>query len=103
MRLPALNQKNKWLAFAVGYVGFCVLYIGTGRVHLGSPTQLAEIAARGDALGTLARVFVKMAHGVQGRERQLRADVQKLATTSGDRNEVAPKPGDTLILPLPPR
>ena len=67
------------------------------------PALLAEVAARGDALGTLARVFAKMAHGVQGRERQLRADVQKLATAAGDRREVAPKPGDTLILPLPPK
>lgn len=65
------------------------------------PALLAEIAARGDALGTLARVFAKMAHEVQGRERQLRADVQKLATA--DRREVAPRPGDTLALPLPPK
>ena len=39
---------------------------------------LAPIAARSDALGTLARVFDKMAREVQARERQLREEVERL-------------------------
>lgn len=39
---------------------------------------LAPVAARNDALGTLARVFDKMAREVQAREKQLRAEVERL-------------------------
>ena len=39
---------------------------------------LAPVADRADALGTLARVFDKMAREVQARERQLRQEVQRL-------------------------
>lgn len=42
------------------------------------PALLAPIAARGDTLGTLARVFDKMAREVQARERQLRQEVERL-------------------------
>jgi CheY-like chemotaxis protein len=42
------------------------------------PAVLAPIAARTDALGTLARVFDKMAREVQARERQLRQEVARL-------------------------
>lgn len=42
------------------------------------PDVLAPIAARPDALGTLARVFDKMAREVQARERQLRQEVERL-------------------------
>ncbi len=42
------------------------------------PELLKPIAARGDALGTLARVFDKMAREVQARERQLREEVERL-------------------------
>ena len=40
LRLPAIEARQKWLAFAAGYVGFCVLYLLTGRVHLGEPALL---------------------------------------------------------------
>lgn len=42
------------------------------------PALLAPIAARTDTLGTLARVFDKMAREVQARERQLRQEVERL-------------------------
>src|SRR5689334_424675 len=44
MRLPAIDRRHKWLAFAAGYIGFCVLYMLTGRVHLGSPALLEASA-----------------------------------------------------------
>ena len=40
MRLPAIDAKRKWLAFAAGYAGFCALYIFTGRVHWRAPAPL---------------------------------------------------------------
>jgi len=43
-----------------------------------APALLAPVAARTDALGTLARVFDKMAREVQARETQLRQEVQRL-------------------------
>lgn len=42
------------------------------------PELLAPVAARADTLGTLARVFGKMAREVQAREQQLRQEVQRL-------------------------
>ena len=39
-RLPAIDRRHKWLAFVAGYSGFCVLYLLTGRVHLGEPALL---------------------------------------------------------------
>lgn len=44
MRLPAIDAKRKWLTFALGYVGFCALYIFTGRVHLLEPAPLPRWA-----------------------------------------------------------
>jgi len=44
MRLPAIEAKKKWLAFALGYTGFCALYIFTGRVHLLAPAPLPRWA-----------------------------------------------------------
>src|SRR5205085_10031791 len=38
--LPAIDRRHKWLAFVAGYSGFCVLYLLTGRVHLGEPALL---------------------------------------------------------------
>jgi CheY-like chemotaxis protein len=52
------------------------------------PAPLAPIAARADALGTLARVFAKMAREVQAREQQLRSDVQRLVAVEVDHREV---------------
>lgn len=49
---------------------------------------LAPIAARDDALGTLARVFAKMAREVQAREQRLRSDVQKLVAVEVDHREL---------------
>jgi DNA-binding response OmpR family regulator len=51
-------------------------------------TPLAAVAARDDALGTLARVFEKMAREVQARERQLRSDVQRLVAVEVDHREI---------------
>ncbi len=42
------------------------------------PAMLAEVAARDDALGTLARVFDRMAHQVQARLNQLQGEVTQL-------------------------
>lgn len=39
-RLPAIDRRHKWLAFVAGYSGFCVLYLLTGRLHLGEPVRL---------------------------------------------------------------
>ena len=44
LRLPAIEARQKWLAFAAGYAGFCVLYLLTGRVHLGEPALLPASA-----------------------------------------------------------
>jgi membrane-associated phospholipid phosphatase len=40
MRLPAIDRKRKWLAFAAGYLVFCALYLLTGRTRLGSAVAL---------------------------------------------------------------
>jgi CheY-like chemotaxis protein len=42
------------------------------------PAVLAAVAARDDALGTLARVFGRMAREVQARVRQLKEEVERL-------------------------
>jgi two-component system, cell cycle response regulator len=52
------------------------------------PAPLAPIAARDDALGTLARVFAKMAREVQAREEQLRSDVKRLVAVEIDAKEL---------------
>ena len=54
---------------------------------------LAAVAGRDDALGTLARVFAKMAREVQARERQLRSDVQKLVAVEVDHREIVQEVG----------
>jgi len=50
---------------------------------------LAPIAARADALGTLARVFAKMAREVQAREQRLRDDLKLMTKVEIDEKEVA--------------
>ena len=52
------------------------------------PALLKAIAARDDALGTLARVFAKMAREVQAREEQLRSDVKRLVAVELDAKEL---------------
>jgi len=42
------------------------------------PDDLADVAARPDALGQLARVFQRMAREVYAREQRLKQQVQKL-------------------------
>src|ERR1044071_10458052 len=44
LRLPEIDRRVKWLVFASGYIGFCVLYMFTGRVYLGEPTRLVRSA-----------------------------------------------------------
>jgi membrane-associated phospholipid phosphatase len=39
-RLPAIGRRHKWPAFVAGYLGFCLLYMLTGRVHLGGAVLL---------------------------------------------------------------
>jgi len=39
-RLPVIERRHKWPVFVAGYLGFCVFYMLTGRVHLGSPALL---------------------------------------------------------------
>lgn len=38
--LPAVSNKKKWLAAAVGYAAFSILYTFTGRVHFRDPVEL---------------------------------------------------------------
>jgi DNA-binding response OmpR family regulator len=49
---------------------------------------LATVAARDDALGTLARVFARMAREVQSRVEQLQSDMQKMTKVEIDNREV---------------
>lgn len=51
-------------------------------------TLLAAVAARDDALGTLARVFDRMAREVQAREQRLRSDMQRLMAVEIDGKEL---------------
>jgi|SRR5579883_143190 len=50
--------------------------------------RLAAVAARDDALGTLARVFDRMAREVQAREQRLRSDMQRLMAVEIDEKEL---------------
>ncbi len=52
------------------------------------PALLAGVAARDDALGTLARVFDRMAREVQARMKQLQADMQQMTKVEIDHREV---------------
>jgi membrane-associated phospholipid phosphatase len=40
-KLPAIDDRRKWLWAALGYVAFCLLYIFTGAIHLRTPILLA--------------------------------------------------------------
>jgi CheY-like chemotaxis protein len=91
------------------------------RVEQGAydPAQLATAAARGDELGTLARVFDRMAREVVARVQQLQSDVQRLTAAGTDARHraagTAPpdkvrqpgtesKPGaDTVVMPARPK
>lgn len=44
MKLPAIENKKKWIAVGVWYACFCVLYTLTGRVHLREPARLEPSA-----------------------------------------------------------
>lgn len=46
-RLPTIDRKRKWLAFAAGYAGFCALYMLTGRIHLRSASPAPMLAIDG--------------------------------------------------------
>ncbi|MCI0703656.1 MAG: response regulator [Planctomycetia bacterium] len=50
---------------------------------------LSAVASRDDALGTLARVFARMAREVQARVEQLQSDMQKMTKVEIDNREVA--------------
>jgi membrane-associated phospholipid phosphatase len=39
-RLPGIERRHKWPAFVAGYLGFCLFYMLTERVHLGDPILL---------------------------------------------------------------
>ncbi|HEY1187304.1 MAG TPA: response regulator [Gemmata sp.] len=52
------------------------------------PALLAPVAARDDALGTLARVFDRMAREVQARVEQFQTDVQRLTKVETEYREV---------------
>lgn len=53
------------------------------------PALLAAVGARDDALGTLARVFDRMAREVQARMKQLQADMQQMTKVEIDHREVS--------------
>ncbi|WP_052664228.1 response regulator [Nitriliruptor alkaliphilus] len=59
----------------VDRVGRAAVALEDGRFE---PDELRPVAARDDALGTLARVFTRMAHQVAAREAALRAEVDEL-------------------------
>jgi DNA-binding response OmpR family regulator len=52
------------------------------------PAMVAAVAARTDALGTLARVFDRMAREVQSRMQQLQSEVQRLVAVEIDTKEL---------------
>jgi DNA-binding response OmpR family regulator len=51
------------------------------------PSSLASVAARGDALGQLARSFQRMASEVRAREERLRAEVRELKIEIDERQQ----------------
>jgi two-component system, cell cycle response regulator len=59
----------------VGHVIRAAGDVEAGEFHL---AELAGVAARGDALGTLARVFSRMADEVRAREERLKEEVREL-------------------------
>ena len=59
----------------VGHVIRAAGAVEAGEFHL---AELAGVAARGDALGTLARVFSRMADEVRAREERLKQEVREL-------------------------
>ncbi len=59
----------------VGHVIRAAGAVEAGEFHL---AELAGVAARGDALGTLARVFSRMADEVRAREERLKEEVREL-------------------------
>jgi CheY-like chemotaxis protein len=72
------------------------------------PAVLAAVAARDDALGTLARVFDRMAREVQARVHQLESAVQRLSTDEAragrSKRDTEPHPAsETVILPARPK
>jgi CheY-like chemotaxis protein len=90
------------------------LTAAAARVEQGTfdPAQLAPVAARDDELGTLARVFARMATDLQTRVQQLQSDVQHLSAAGTHVPEkprrqpraAEAKPGtDTAVLPGLPK
>ncbi len=59
----------------VGHVIRAAGAVEAGESHV---AELAGVAARGDALGTLARVFSRMADEVRAREERLKEEVREL-------------------------
>ena len=80
-RIGASLEKKRLRDAEVEYLrNVAVVTDAAGAVEAGvfTPEDLAEVAARSDALGQLARVFQRMAAEVYARERRLKQQVQQL-------------------------
>jgi CheY-like chemotaxis protein len=80
-RVGACLEKKRLRDQEVAYLQSVAQVIqAAGAVESGqfAPASLAEVAARPDALGQLARVFERMAGEVISREQRLRQEVQQL-------------------------
>jgi DNA-binding response OmpR family regulator len=70
-----LHDLEREYAEQVGQVGDAAAAVEAGRFE---PESLAAVAGRDDALGTLARLFQRMAREVAAREQALRREVLEL-------------------------
>jgi CHASE3 domain sensor protein len=73
-----LNQRNRDQAEYIEEVGYVTGAAQAVEADAFEPEALDGVAARGDALGQLARTFQRMAREVRAREERLRAQVQEL-------------------------
>ena len=71
--------------------------VESGRYESGG---LTDVAARGDELGRLARVFDAMANQVRAREQRLRDQVEALKREIGAVQQAAPASGDARDVPV---
>jgi CheY-like chemotaxis protein len=97
-RLQATLDKNYLRSLEVAYRGEVdQLTAAAGDLEAGrfQPETLAHVVERPDALGQLARVFVRMASQVAERERELRKQIDEsryvfISYASADRKRVFP-------------
>ena len=76
--VSALRTTNQVQAEYIEQVGHVTGAAAAVEADAFEPTELDGVAAREDALGQLARTFVRMAREVRAREERLRAQVREL-------------------------